>query len=782
MSEDISPSLSKADFHKIKCADRVFIGPWDANATQLDIFSVLPQPFSPIEPTTFPNCDISSTRSEHEIASNLENPVESTNLDSSSASPTSQLSHAGSPSSSHPTSSNDQTRHVNQTPSSSHDSFFTAYSEAVSTFEKHSEIENSDDEIDFDILRNNPEPLNSPHASSISASSALSIPTIRPPPTSQIALVDEEMEPSIPEPLSQERLSVQPQLKKKRSLVDRLTIAPKKLLWHKAGGVFVPTMPEVPANRNPAQFPGQPIKHGVMLCMKTVSYKNGSEPTRYRATKEARLGMFKGNWRQLETVLTSDGITTYSNSLLHWPKRYEEYKIGFSDKDRPPKLRLSLVSPLDYTFCLRYESKSDGEYSSVTFRARTLTLCQEWYMAIYCLLPEVCKTACPLFCEVYVPEIDIRIHLPLILDENRLVPCYDITAENVKDVLLAMIHEDQAWANSINEQLGGGMFGLCWTRKDRAEWIYWKNNVDNDSRRDVVICPQSIEKTHQLELRRVEHTPHDVILAGDMSLKEPQPIEGFLTRLTDYYGREIKNRQLIRRRYYISSFDQYLFYTKPNKVTVADPKCFVNDREVVLTKKPCPYIGLISPYGELGSDLEANERKRRMQLMDLASGLIDLTEVAYVRRAFSADFTQSGISESGSFGATSTTPVLHRIQSDQPIYPPKRRDDDIGYLEIVMNSGVIIKYEAFSNETCDAWVHQLAKLIVYWKALKEAERDVHARNNFYNGLNHHMQLALEENPVQLPKDKNCLVDTRIWSLCAFEQCRDVMVRTIFKIH
>ncbi|KAI9017961.1 Pleckstrin homology domain-containing protein [Phycomyces nitens] len=625
------------------------------------------------------------------------------------------------------------------------------------------------------MLKNNPDPLDSPNLSSISSSSsaaALSIPTIRPPPTSQRALVDEEIGQPIPEPPCPESLFVKPQLTKKRSLVERLSLTPKKLLWHKAGGVFVPTM-QVPENRKPAKVSGQPIKHDVMLCVKTMSCQDGSEPSRYRASKEARLNMFKGNWRQLETILTSDAITIYSNSLLHWPKRYEEYKIVFSEKDRPAKLRLSLVSPLDYTFCLKYKSKVEGEYITITFRARSVTMCQEWYMAIYSILPDECRTPCPLFCEVFVPEMDIRIHLPLILNENRLVPCYDITAENIKDVLLAMIHEDEDFENRVKEQLGRGTFGLCWTRRDRAEWIYWKNNVDNDGRRDVVICPQSIEKTHQLELRHVEHKPHDVILEKDMTLEEPRPIEGFLTRLTDYHGREIRHRQLIRRRHYISSFDQYLFYTKPSKVTIAEPKCFVSGRELGLTTKPCPYIGLISPYSGLGAGLEVNERKRRMKLIEAASGLIDLTEVAYVRRAFSATFTHSGISESDSLGATSTTPALHRLQSDQN-YTHRPQDHDIGHLEIIMNSGVVIKYEAFSNETSDAWVHQLGKLIVYWKALKEGERDVHARNNFYDGLNQHMQLALEENPVQLPKDEECLADTRIWNLCMLEQCRDVM--------
>ena len=61
----------------------------------------------------------------------------------------------------------------------------------------------------------------------------------------------------------------------------------------------------------------------------------------------------------------------------------------------------------------------------------------------------------------------------------------------------------------------------------------------------------------------------------------------------------------------------------------------------------------------------------------------------------------------------------------------------------------------------------LAQIIVYWKARKEAEKDAHS-------------LLLGDSAIELNQDgcihdkETPLSDTRIWSYCFYEQCRDVV--------
>jgi hypothetical protein len=66
-------------------------------------------------------------------------------------------------------------------------------------------------------------------------------------------------------------------------------------------------------------------------------------------------------------------------------------------------------------------------------------------------------------------------------------------------------------------------------------------------------------------------------------------------------------------------------------------------------------------------------------------------------------------------------------------------------------------------------VNYLAQIIVYWKARKEAEKEVHSLDNFNienkntkDGCLHH-------------KEGEQLADTRIWSYCLYEQCHDIVV-------
>lgn len=91
--------------------------------------------------------------------------------------------------------------------------------------------------------------------------------------------------------------------------------------------------------------------------------------------------------------------------------------------------------------------------------------------------------------------------------------------------------------------------------------------------------------------------------------------------------------------------------------------------------------------------------------------------------------------------------------------------------------------QAYSSDTCDLWVNYLAQIIVYWKARKEAEKEAHTLENFSN-------ISISKpTPNTLIRDGNMantqdgcvhnkeetVADTRIWSYCFYEQCRDVVV-------
>lgn len=128
---------------------------------------------------------------------------------------------------------------------------------------------------------------------------------------------------------------------------------------------------------------------------------------------------------------------------------------------------------------------------TLIFRARSFSLCQEWYSSLYQHFPTGARKHLPEQCDIYLPARDLHIHLPLSTDYQH------ISMDQVKEVVLDLLKED---ANG-STLLGQSELLLCWTRKDRAEWVFWNSLVDGSPRPDLIFCPQLIEKV------KTKHAP-----------------------------------------------------------------------------------------------------------------------------------------------------------------------------------------------------------------------------------------------------------------------------------
>lgn len=390
---------------------------------------------------------------------------------------------------------------------------------------------------------------------------------------------------------------------------------------------------------------------------------------------------------------------------MFWPKLRLEHRVHLEGPKKPKHLELFLLSPLDYTFCLRYTSHNAGKTPlayTLTFKARSFLKCQEWYMELYDILPSECKRPCPKWCEVYIPMVDLSVNLPLLNVKHS----DDITIEDVKEAVIAVLEEEENDVERVNEKLAklksSDELGLCWTAKDRAEWVYWKTSSSDPKKRiDWVIGPQSIEHTHRLELRLIEHTPHDIILQENFILKEPPPVEGFLTCITDFFGSSSDSPfAQPKKMNYFASFDQYLFYVPSSKISPPNMACFIEPEKMPRNIRSRPYISAISPYTPMCTEeTRFGEIHRRMELMTNAKGVIDLTEVSYVRRSFLDDAEEDTGSRvhSGLSKKSSQTPMI------RPLMTPKKRSSssffrkverrDKACLEIIMENGLQIQFE-----------------------------------------------------------------------------------------
>ncbi|KAI8092795.1 uncharacterized protein BX664DRAFT_94747 [Halteromyces radiatus] len=619
----------------------------------------------------------------------------------------------------------------------------------------------------------------------------------------------------------------------------------KSLLWRQSGPVFVPVLPHhVTSNRDNGTIYNKDtvIKHDVLLCTRMIHGAN--DPATYNKKQSHHLKR-QDKWRQLEVILTPAALECYDSTGLMWPHRKLQYRIPL-DNILDRKLSLSLLSSLDYTFCLQYTPKNATSSFSAIFRARSITLSQEWYIAIYRLLPVGARKAFPRECEVYIPSVNLRVHLPLRRHQSeqqeRDDSRYQINMDQVMDALIDLLAKDPVWVTYWGQQARRSHLSLCWTQRDRAEWIFWKNAIDRSRRTDTVICPQIIEKTHQLELRPVQHTPHSVVLGENVTLQEPPPFEGFLTRVTDFEGHLIKPSSWTRKRYYFSTFNRFLFMTPINKVkppnqnTLVDPAILKinihrnkdNEHYRILQshfadrikREDC--VTLVTPFANdehsLTQSWQQDELRRRMDLIMDSTGYINMTEVSHVQRSFS-DYSPAELalhrqqqqqnhhngytsygSLNSSLATSSTSPMLEHsgepFDSSSSFLPTSQYQNphrnslwsrQQSCIELVMENGLVLKFEAPSSDLCDQWILCLSDLVVYAKARQEADRDAHSHAVFTSPCDSNVgkkqecsgtsvidNLSLYHSD-RLENSKQTFVDTRIWSICLFDQCRETAV-------
>ncbi|CAG8573882.1 14357_t:CDS:2, partial [Dentiscutata heterogama] len=377
---------------------------------------------------------------------------------------------------------------------------------------------------------------------------------------------------------------------------------------------------------------------------------------------------------KVERVYHSGVPRMYNDSTS---RKYLTHSLGWREYLKKPvdtivfssSTRLSLYSPVDYTIAL--STPSDYGMKVFIFRPKTYSLSVGWYRALYHLLMEPSVKPVPSVCEVVVPDLDVRVQIPL---EDRR-QAFKITAEEITKTVLDELSGINEWEDVLNEWLQNCDMRLCWKRYDRIEWIIWETNEGERDRCDLLACPQFIEGTHQLQLRCTEHYPTSVTLPDETKLQEPPSVEGYLIRVTNEKGRKNRSKRL-----YFSSHDYYLFFMKPKR----------------------PLIYAVSPHVQepehAAAFIKADNKRRVKQIIN-AYGFINLIDVKEVRSLMDDDNENDCEND-------------HIEDQSQERELEKKGCP----FEVVMINGMTIVLEAYSKTTMKQWVKCLNELVKYWKA------------------------------------------------------------------
>ena len=150
-------------------------------------------------------------------------------------------------------------------------------------------------------------------------------------------------------------------------------------------------------------------------------------------------------------------------------------------------MRLSLYSSLDYTIALRRLCHHDDEI--FLLRSSTYTNNFEWYRELHRLLKRRCVEALPLMCDVFVPDLDVHVRIPV----DECDDAYKMTAEKVKKTVLQQLQVVKEWNEVLDEWFRSDQVALCWKKYDRLEWIRSTNPSDTNSK-GFIVGPQYIEE------------------------------------------------------------------------------------------------------------------------------------------------------------------------------------------------------------------------------------------------------------------------------------------------
>ncbi|GBB85275.1 hypothetical protein RclHR1_11830006 [Rhizophagus clarus] len=412
---------------------------------------------------------------------------------------------------------------------------------------------------------------------------------------------------------------------------------------------------------------------------------------------------------------------------------YEDDKTRFAKMRFNKTIRLILFSAVDYTISLKQKSKSKTKIFLIN--PKTVEQSIEWYRLLHATLGEPSVKPMPSSCEVYVPDLDVHVKIPL---ENY--QAYQITAEEVTRLVLDELSGEPEWEDILNEWLKSCDLRLCWKRYDQLEWIVWEKNEEGKVRNDLLACPQFIEGTHQLQLRPTEHYPTSVYLSDGTKLIEPPPIEGYLVRVTSNKGKW-KPKRL-----YFTSHDYYLFFLKPFETSPPpQPASSLSNDEGSQHVQPLIYA--VAPQSQeqcvqTGAFMKA-DIKRRIKQIKNAVAFINLLEVEEVKSE-----EAYGVTEMENHGCP---------------------------FQLVLNNGMVVVLQAYSRQTMLEWVSRLKELIKYWKARKMSDIQVRinmvkmSETNDYEDDDNSSQNEIHSHWNNF----QTYINPTIWHWCILNGCRGI---------
>ncbi|KAJ9054127.1 hypothetical protein DSO57_1017938 [Entomophthora muscae] len=384
-----------------------------------------------------------------------------------------------------------------------------------------------------------------------------------------------------------------------------------------------------------------------------------------------------------------------------------------------PTTKLSMFSPIDGSIAISQEHPNEVFTSVYVFVFPTPTLARSWYMSLHHVMLSVRPV--PDHITVSVPELDTKIQV--------LISSEKMSVWSVREAVLSGLEGEEAWETTLQRWREDKSAGICWKHLDRLEWIISEQNKLDPT--DLVVTPQLIEGTHELQIRTMDHHPQAT---------EPLAIEGYLIfrgyrekdpQVEPQSSRSLSSGRLQKGKpYYLATFRHQLAYVNANRFS----------KRLKGTRQPtdCIPYTFIEPCDRPGFDGHEQhwvDRQDPNAHSDLdfwrhVEGFIDFREVVSI--------TQLGTTD--------------------PIF------------EIELCGSRWLRLEAWNSESMKEWITRLAQLHTHWRAqLQQDARQLvtYARLNT-------ACLGEEGHDSLEPENSRILANPLLWRVCLPKHCFPVL--------
>ena len=477
------------------------------------------------------------------------------------------------------------------------------------------------------------------------------------------------------------------------------------------------------------------------------------------------------------------------------PKKKPSHEVMLN----PRTTRVNLYSSLDKTIVIWHPYKKGTRI--FIMRPRSGAHAVEWYTFIRDML----GWARPSSLQVNVPDLSVSLQLenPFAglselqkalgdVDENtalaKTIAEEQAVAGKIIKQCIGMLEGDPEWSNVLETWSKTEKMGLAWKRYDRLEWVHGVQE-------QKMFGSMAMERSYDLELRPKQHYPTHTHGKHGKLRREPAPIEGFLIRLTSQKGLHQRMGRAFFKRLYFSTQNQFLVFNRPAKVTPPHPPRLptvtgsnIPSSHDIVQQTPTTFE--IDPYpvqdGEVtwltngnrdyirGHDQNAFEEARRnIENLKQCDGYINMSHIVKVREMKrGAAEMDDNIEEGSSSDVEFHQEVPNTMQEDGET---KKLDDD-RIFELVLQNGLIVRLQAYSQETRQEWISRLRKLVKYWKERIKADMDTFKviRKHNLQGLNIDEEMeAIIGQFARKWEVTHTEASPQLYNMCGISCCRSI---------